>query len=113
MLMPATTAAAAPLVRMFTSATEERGCLWAASSSRRLKPLPAGWNPEPTAAVHKTWDDRRSWRSRRAALLLQSIRSCGTWELHLCHFGRKVGERRSEASTVSLCILLPRMRSLC
>ena len=39
--------------------------------------------------MHRTWDDRKGWRARRAASILASLRSVGEYELHVCHFLRR------------------------
>ena len=51
-----------------------------------LRPLPRTWDSSETVRSHSTWDDRQATRGRRAAAILQQLRSCGDWELHLCHF---------------------------
>ena len=61
----------------------------ATEAQLQLTSLKDDWDPSATAKMHATWDDRNGWRSLRAARLLQKLRSCGIWELHLCHFLRR------------------------
>ena len=56
------------------------------TSSLRLSPLPADWDLKATRCQHRTWDDLGGQRAKRACDILQGIRSCGEWELWLCHF---------------------------
>ena len=57
--------------------------------------LPADWDPEATAASHRTWDD--AGKSGRVVAMLRALRACGPWEVHATNFG----ERASFLSGVS------------
>ena len=54
-----------------------------------LEPLPAHWDPTPTALAHTTWDDHGGQRCSRVVAMLRQMRECGAWQLYLCHFLEK------------------------
>ena len=54
-----------------------------------VTPLPASWDPAPTAAQHATDDERGDALATTASSILRQLRSCGEWEVHPVEFGER------------------------